>query len=275
MTDVPRFLGWNMTKLEDHDQCPFMARFKHLEKVCTKCWKGRLAGHDPRVCDACGEEEFKPAPFVRGGAIGNAVNRYLLGKAKKPPNEIRNEKVKESMAEAKKLVAAGDGKVEHQIVLDDGWKPVSQYTKDAWFRGKLDVLVKRAKDKLLRVIDWKTGNIDKRTGGPDLRKKHKYDHQLVIYNVAAMSAYPEAAKATASLVFLDAGPRFDPVHAKPALDITRNGLRRAQAALRERVKPLLSDKTFAPRPGYYCGYCPYAKDRGGPCKFESGRGEKA
>lgn len=264
---MARFLGWSMTKLEDHEMCPLLAKLKHLDSLCTNCWKGRLMGYDPKKCDTCGKEAVKPEAWARGTEIGEAVNKYLLGKRKAPPPEVRHEGTREFMKKLRGMVKKKEVFVEKSIVLDSKWKPVSQMTKDAWFRGKLDVLIKVVKETWAEVVDWKTGGIDKNTGAINMRKERKYDHQMGIYNTATLSAFPELQSVSAQLVFLDVGPRFSAKLAKPGLDVTRKTLAKHQKAWEQRVEPLLNDKTFSPRPGRYCDWCDYAKGRGGPCKF--------
>jgi hypothetical protein len=268
MSAVVQFKGWTMSRLEDYDQCPAFSKWKHLLKLCQKCFKGRLFGGygEPELCDACGAERFMAGPWARGTEIGDAIDANLKGKKKKPHAELRHPAVLAMMRNVAGQVRNKTASVQNQIVLNEKWEPVSQFTKDAWFRGKLDVLSRMGK-KLLQVIDWKTGSIDKRTGGIDMRKKGKYDDQLSIYNTAALSANPDADRCTSALVFVDVGPRFEPIMAKPELDVTRKDLKKSQKAWEKRVLPMLSDKAFAPRPGYYCGYCPYSKAKKGPCRF--------
>ncbi len=44
-------------------------------------------------------------------------------------------------------------------------------------------------------------------------------------------------------------------------------LKPLQKAWEKRVKPMLNDKTFAPRANRWCFSCTFRKDAGGPCKF--------
>lgn len=47
-------------------------------------------------------------------------------------------------------------KVEVEVVLSQDFKPVSWFSKDAWFRAKIDVVLEKEKG-VISLFDWKTG----------------------------------------------------------------------------------------------------------------------
>jgi hypothetical protein len=157
----------------------------------------------------------------------------------------------------------GKAMVEHSVALDKDWKPINQYTKGAWFRGRFDV-IQYLPQKVIAIFDWKAYGINKRTG--EIYVKSKYQDQLTIYCVAALSNRPDKVAARASLVFYDAGPRFDPVVPRSGGDILRTDLEDLRRYWAGKAAAMLADDVFAPRPGQpYCGYCDYSKEKGGPC----------
>jgi hypothetical protein len=83
--------------------------------------------------------------------------------------------------------------------------------------------------------------------------------------VATLCAFPQLDAATARLVFLDTGPRYDPVVVRKAADLERTDLPKAQKFWEGKVKAMLSDRVFAPRPNEKCKFCDFSQRKGGPC----------
>lgn len=262
---MDRFTSWSPTRLADYTQCPAMAKWKHLDKLCTECFKGRLSGGFdgiPTTCDTCGKVIEKPEALERGTRIGEAMEKYLIGKAPAMPLEVASDEARGVAAKVRKAVAAKTAKVEFQIVLNKDWKPVKMFAKDAWLRAKIDAIVFDTKGRA-RVIDWKTGGVDKATEAP--RVDPKYDDQLAVYSVAALSAFDTVSAATSALVFLDA--YTDPVVERPSGTLARKDLAQRQQGWNKRLLPLLSDDVFAPNPTSKCRWCPFSGKQGGPCAF--------
>lgn len=261
--------SWSPSRLDKYDTCPQRFKWGEIEKKCGKCFKGRMMGEwgEPQTCDACGVVEELPAPIVRGNVIDANITAYIRGETKKLlPECSRHPKVLEEIKLLKKLFVKDAVKVQHSIVLDAGWKVVSKFTRGAWFRGTLDVLCFNGSGTEAQVIDWKSGGIDKRDGS--IRADKKYDDQLFAYTTAVLTAFPQVEYVTASLVFVDCGPRFDPIINKPEFDLRRRDLAEAQRTWEKRLRPMFADRSFLPTPGTEsCRFCPYKKEEGGPCKF--------
>jgi hypothetical protein len=262
---MERFTSWSPTRLADYEQCPAMARWKHLKKLCPICFEGKVTGgfDTPAVCDTCHKTIVKAPALERGTVIGKAVEEFLMGRAKALPLEVASDESRTVAAKVRKAVLAKTAKVEFQIVLDKFWKPVKQFDRNAWLRSKLDVVTFDTKNRA-RVIDWKTGGVDKSTDAPRLDSK-KYDDQLSIYSTAVLTAFPTVASATSALVFLDA--KVDPVVERPSGTLTRADLPQRQVEWNNRVLPMLSDDVFAPCPSNKCRWCDYSTKQGGPCQF--------
>ena len=261
---MDRFTSWSPTRLADYEQCPAMARWKHLAKLCPMCFKGKVSGgfDSPAVCDTCGGIVTKSDALERGTRIGKGMEDYLVGKAKAAPLEVASTVSRTIASKVRKAVLAKNAKIEFQIVLNKDWKPVKQFDRTAWLRAKLDALVFDTKNGA-KVIDWKTGGIDKATEAP--RVDPKYDDQLSIYSTAVLSAFPTITRASASLVFLDA--KVDPEVARPSGTLARADLPQRQAEWNQRLLPMLNDDVFAPCPTSKCRWCDYSTSKGGPCQF--------
>jgi hypothetical protein len=87
---------------------------------------------------------------------------------------------------------------------------------------------------------------------------------MFAYQLAVLSAYPQAEVA-AILAFLDAGPRFDPFVVRPVLK--RKDLEAGRKAWEAKIALMMNDTIFAPKPGIYCRWCSFSKDKKGPCPY--------
>ncbi len=261
-----QFTTWGPSKLADYEQCPMMAKHKHLLKTCIHCFKGKvLGGFDtPAICDTCGKENVKGPALVKGDRIGKVVDSFIAGATKELPPEVRHPDVHKIIEGARK---SPRGAAQIDVILDKDWRPVRRFAPGWWFWGKIDWRV--VTKALAKVIDWKTGGLDKRTGA--VRQDGKYDDQLASYMLATLCQLPAVQKVEAKLVFLECAPRFKvgepggPVVEKGSL--ARKDLEKEQARWLKKLKPFFSDEVFAPRPGFYCTWCGYAKGKGGPCRY--------
>ena len=264
---MTKFTSWSPSRLADYEACPLGAKFKHLDKLCPACFKGRLMGGFDRlaVCKDCGKEQVPGPALVRGSRIGKSLEDYVTGASAALDLEIKNPEVKEIALGFRADFKRGKVSVERQFIFNDKWELLQgDFPEGAWLRAKLDVLEENKNLRHLTVVDWKTGGIDKRTG--QIRASDKYDDQLSLYCVAALAGVPESREASAALVFVDAPAGVEPVVAKENLDLQRKGLKAAQKKWSLRIKPMMVDEQFAPRPSYSaCQFCPFKRSMGGPC----------
>lgn len=128
------------------------------------------------------------------------------------------------------------------------WKPTGWFAKDTWFRSKLDSVV-LYDDNSVDVVDFKTGKEDA-----------KHALQAELYAISVLVRYTDVTHVVARFWYLDHGA--ESVHR-----FARSDLAELIAKWEKRVKPMLADETFAPKPGKHCAWCAYAKSRGGVCKF--------
>lgn len=261
---MDRFTSWSPSRLADYEQCPLMAKLKHLAKLCPICFKGKISGgfDTPALCDTCGGIVTKGEALERGTRIGKDMEEYLTGRAPVMPIEVASQEARAAAAKVKKAVAAKTARIEFMITLNKDWKPVKPFDRTAWLRAKLDVLTFDTKNRA-KVIDWKTGGIDKATQAP--RVDPKYDSQLSIYSTAALTAFPTVVSASSALVFLDA--KQEPVVERPAGTLNRKDLPQRQVEWNNRVLPMMSDDVFAPCPSNKCRWCDFSAKQGGVCPF--------
>lgn len=290
-----RVLTWTPSRYAKWKTCPRKVLFEDLMKMCPVCFRGRISGGydgDPARCDTCDGKQPERGPLDRGNRLDDALTlrvkakdaeaavaaRVAEGLKDTTPVDVQRAEVddaivahRENFLEAtrhpgvlklvKKLQKAKGVSVQESIVLDSRWNRVGQFTKNAWARLKLDVLV--LKPKSAQVLDWKSGNIDSRTG--EIREKDEYHDSMRAYQMAVLSVFPQA-ECSAEMVFLDTPPKAE-VFTKSLPVLKRKDLDSERLRWEEKISTMLKDDQFAPRPGYYCTYCDFSKKKGGPCPY--------
>jgi RecB family exonuclease len=146
-----------------------------------------------------------------------------------------------ALRESPTLVAEGEW------AFTRDWRPTAWRNWDgAWVRMKLDAHDVRGTTLLL--IDYKTG------------KERDYDKQLELYGLGGFKTFPQVDVVEAEIWYTDQGKidglKFQKAEA-PALEKTWE----------KRVKKMMADTEFRPRPGNHCRWCPFSKAKGGPCVY--------
>jgi hypothetical protein len=126
-----------------------------------------------------------------------------------------------------------------------GW-----FGDDVWFRAKTDVRLLYEDDTLL-LGDWKTG-----------RMYFSNEEQIELFALAGWRRFPAVTEVDTRLWYTDieGDNEIQRVY-------TTKELEAIQKDWTKRVVPMFKDRRFAPTPNDKCGWCPYSKAKGGPCKF--------
>lgn len=278
--------AWSPSRLEKYTECPSKVKYEDLMKMCPVCFKGKVKGGfngEPVVCDTCDDPQPEREALDRGNRLDAALTAHvaqpLVGPPAKGKEDLADHEATLEEATRHPKVAALVKKfrktknlfTQYRIAVDKNWNLLREdpgrgiWTFGVWGRVVLDVL--HLTPKLAKVIDWKSGNIDKKTG--EIREKPGYTHSMRAYQTAVLSVLPQPA-ASAEMVFLDAPPKLEvPFKSLPVLK--RSELKQAQQEWGRKVEPMMADRVFAPRPGYYCSWCPFSKDKGGPCPHSGQR----
>lgn len=190
------------------------------------------------------KEPDNPA-MERGSAIHKLAEEYVKGTRRALPPELA--KFKEAFGAIKKNKAL----VEQEWGFTVAWQPSSWFDmQNTWCRIKVDVADYRAHIDTLLIVDHKTG-----------KKRPGNELQMDLYAVGGFLTYPTAKFVRTELWYLDEGgppvTALYEVENFPTLKKDWEG----------RVKPMMTDKTFKPKPGAHCRWCHFRKDNGGPCKF--------
>lgn len=278
---VFKIKSWSPSRIDTYDECPSKVKYKDLMKLCPVCFRGRISGGfdgKPVVCDSCTKDQPEREPLERGNMLDAALTKAVAKKEKIPKDYHFNlSEAEQPLAAAtrhpkiealvKKLQKLKGVFTQHRIAVDREWRklhedPAKGIFANAWGRLVLDVLILKPKEA--EIIDWKSGNIDKKTH--EIREKTSYAFSMRLYQIGTLATNPKLTKVSARMAFLDAPPKLEkPFKEVPLL--TRAELPELQRRAEEKIEKMMNDTNLAPRPGFYCGWCDYSKRKGGPCPF--------
>lgn len=239
--------AWSFSRYSDYVQCPLKFKLKVID----------------------GYKEPGNDAMARGNAIHKSAEEWIKGinKSRTVPEELRQfEELFKEMRKLYKKATAG-------IVVEDDWAFTREWTRTqwddwtgCWIRIKLDC-ASNVDPKVLIVNDWKTGKFRE-------EMNETYVEQLELYALAGLLLHPEVETVLPRLVYLDLGMIYPsrPEDVK-RLTFTRADVPKLKASWEKRVKPMFTDKRFAPKPNDKCRWCYFGQSQkaraGGPglCKF--------
>ena len=236
MSAPGKITAWSFSRWQTYEDCPFKAKCKFVDKL----------------------PEPPAGPAVdRGIAMHSLAEELITGNPiAKPEDAERAEKFRaEFKAGPAKLfkaefAAAKKGKplTETEWAFTKDWQATSWFGRDAWCRIKTD-LVFNTKNELL-IVDHKTG-----------KRNAAHELQLSLYAIGGFLTFSSIDKIGSQLWYFDHGAPI------PRGSYKREELPDMIATWEERVRPMLTDTRFVPKPSRACSWCPFSKAKGGPCKF--------
>lgn len=245
--------AWSWSRYKAYQQCPYKAKLTLLEK----------------------RQEPKNAAMQRGADLHDAIAAYLKGAKKTLSKDLKPLKavldpLRAEFKQLMKLTAQGMApQAEEQWAFTDRWTETEwRNWADAWVRVVLDVMWWVSETRV-RVRDWKSGKMSE-------KEVAEYLEQLELYALAVLLRFPHCQEVAPDLYFIDAQAAY-PVEGEP-LVFTRKDVPRLKKAWDLRVKRMLNDTKFAPKPGWYCPGCYFNASTSygwktktpkpaGPCKF--------
>ena len=241
MPQPEKITSWSYSRFNLWDECAFKANQKFIKKIA---------------------EPGSPQ-MDRGNIVHKALENYLKGYASKlvldkqcQPKAFGTlfKKIRD-----KRKADPASVFVEDTFAFRSDWSETTWNDWDGcWLRVKIDCATVDGDvdDVKVHVRDWKTGRFRENDSA-------KYALQLDLYALGSLIKYQTAKSVTVtpSLVYLDEGIEYSP----RAYDLS--DLPRLKKEWSARVKPMLADTKFVPKPNNWCGRCFYRKDNGGACKF--------
>lgn len=182
------------------------------------------------------------APAARGTQLHSDVESVLRGITKALPDEIS--KYDQLIQELK----GQENYPEHKIALTNTWEPTEWDSADCWWRGILDLKLVTSPTEVT-VIDWKTGKI-----------YPNHDDQKSLYSIAVFAESPAVRRVRAQHIYLDLGKTREKIY-------DRDQMHELRSMWTTRAYKLEKETEWLPHPSFNCRYCPYSKDKAGPCRF--------
>lgn len=207
------------------------------------------------------QKEPQNAAMKRGDDIHQAAENYIKARIARIPDELKK------IASELKMLRALFKRKTSRMIVEDSWAFTREWTEtftkdwiNCWLRIKLDCGHWLTETSLV-VTDWKSGKFREESCS-------EYLEQLELYALGAFLMYPFLEEVRPRLVYTDLGIEYPP--AEEPIVYTRADLPRLKKEWEKRVKPMFTDKRFAPRPGWYCRYCFFSSSnlaKTGLCKF--------
>lgn len=182
----------------------------------------------------------------RGSHIHKLAEDFVKLKQKTLPEEL-----KMFAREFKKLQKL-DTRTEDRWAFDMNWVPCEFFDSNTWLRMVADaqhVKVLKSDEERMTVIDYKTGRI-----------YGDNQDQMQLYAVGVFHRFPAVQKVKVELWYIDSGDIIE-------LEFNRSQAEELRQQWEERIKPMMTDTQFAPRPNRFCAKCHFRKANGGPCEF--------
>lgn len=141
----------------------------------------------------------------------------------------------------------GKATPELEFYLNEDWEAC--HKSEAWIRGFIDMIVPASADNWIYVHEWKSG-------------KEYDDHvfQRHFYSTVAMALFPEPVGVHCMGVYLDQGRNVTNTY-------ERSMERTYRYLWKNRMDALDVEESWVPNPGFQCRWCPFSRDKGGPCRF--------
>jgi hypothetical protein len=227
---VPQITAWSYSRLNDYRGCPQKAKYKFIDKL----------------------KEPGSKAMDRGSDIHKMAEKFARGNAKTAcPPEL--ECFEDEFRQVQKIKTA---LVEQQWAFNSKWEKTGWFDADAWCRVVVDLAFTGTgkMSRRLNIVDHKTGKLN-----PD------HLGQLGLYALAGLLLYPadEIDEVNVQLWYLDPGI----ILPEEPMIFTHADVPALKKEWETKVKSMLADRKFPPKPSNACGWCHFSKGKGGPCKF--------
>jgi hypothetical protein len=230
---------WSFSQWESYNQCPQKWNFASRMKL-------------PRQ---------PPGPAAaRGLEIHDSVEKYILGA---DASELHSAVHKKYIPvfDALRNHPNGERYTEKKMAFDSEWFLTAPTSKFAACIAVLDA-VRVGGDRygenvdedlgVVRIYEWKSG-----------KPKDTHVDQRRLYAMFGWRAWI-ASRVEATTFYLE-----DTSPPQKLVMKDQGGYNRMRVLWEGRIHEMRTNEICAPRPGFYCRFCDFAKSKGGPCQFGS------
>lgn len=223
---------WSFSQWESYQQCPSKWNFQSRLKLPRK----------------------PPGPAAaRGLLIHDSVEQYIKGGAEPDLHPAVDRKYI-PILDAFREHPNGDRHTEKKLAFDSDWYLCAPESKVAACVGVLDAarfLRPHATDTgILHIGEWKSG-----------KPKDTHVDQRKLYAMFGMRTWMADRVEVTTYYLEDTAPPQRLVLA------SETGYEKLKELWNSRISTMQRDQICAPRPGFYCRWCDYSKQAGGPCPF--------
>jgi CRISPR/Cas system-associated exonuclease Cas4 (RecB family) len=234
--------AWSFSRYYTYKQCPLKAKLKFIDKI----------------------PEPGNAAMDRGNAIHKMAEDYINGGISRIPKELS------AFTTLFKQLRVRHSKKLDTISVEETWAFTKNWQEttwndwaNCWLRVKTDCAhLENPDSNTIHVYDWKSGKFRE-----DMNED--YVEQLELSALAALKRFDYVENVNVKLKYLDADVTF-PLEDSPIV-FTRADEAKLLKTWTARIKPMLNDRMFAPRPNDKCKWCHFRKSNsangGGQCKF--------
>jgi len=179
---------------------------------------------------------------TRGTDLHNAVEQYFAREVETlPPELLKYGQRFMGMRSQYEPIP------ELKFCVNKDWGVVDWDAEDGYLRGVIDLIFLQ-NDKHIEVYEWKSG-----------REWPDHVEQRNLYGFIALLLYPEHETCRVNNFYFDLNKEVDSLYTRSALLMYKDVWEQRLASLEA--------GPYIPSPGFYCTWCPYSKDAGGPCEF--------
>lgn len=242
---------WSFSQWENYDQCPARWKFQSVLKL-PRGPSGPAAARGTSMHErVAGYIENQPGFTLEHLKFGDPDERF----GDKPPAVIHPKYI--PIIDAYREHPNGDRYVEKQLCFDADWAITAPKSALHAFTGVLDAVrftgdYFRTAPSVLRIAEWKSG-----------KPKDSHAEQRSIYALIGYHSWL-ANVVHVTTYYLESATEPP---GKLKVEMGAGGFEDLRVKWNQRVTRMRGDKVCAPRPGYYCNWCDYAKRKGGPCQF--------
>lgn len=235
---LPQLTAWSFSRLMTWESCPLKCKLANIDRI-------REPARDV---------------LVRGQNIETELLAYITKQSKTCPES--GARFKTELTDLRKI--ARKIVTKKRFAFDSNWQLLDDYfAPNVWLRCEFDLFWEEEAGEKRKY--WRVHSVDLKSG----RVYEDKVCQVELYNLVAL-ILPEGVLANtpsaafSELWYLDQGETRDAA-------LLSTEVEKAKDTWMDRVRPMMADTSFEPKPSHLCRWCFYRKgnkkEGGGQCPF--------